>query len=104
MDRYNPFELRKFVAPEFLFGSGAIEVVDRYIKNLGVKKVMVVTDPGVINAGWAEVVERLIKGTGIPFVVFSELTPNPKDKEKFNLQQVSNTLNFDLTKARQKWV
>jgi alcohol dehydrogenase class IV len=35
---------------------------------------MVVTDPGVINAGWAEVVERLIKGTGIPFVVFSELT------------------------------
>ncbi|WP_179998905.1 hypothetical protein [Acinetobacter sp. YH12239] len=28
----------------------------------------------------------------------------PEDKEKFNLQQVSNTLNFDLTKARQKWV
>ena len=28
----------------------------------------------------------------------------PEDKEKFNLQQVSNTLHFDLTKARQKWV
>jgi len=81
MNRYNPFELRKFVAPEFLFGSGAIEVVDRYIKNLGIKKVMVVTDPGVINAGWAEVVERFIKGTGIPFVIFNSLTPNPKDNE-----------------------
>lgn len=81
MERYNPFELRKFVAPEFLFGSGAIEVVDRYIKNLGVKKVFVVTDPGVISAGWAEVVERLIKGAGVPFVIFSSLTSNPKDRE-----------------------
>lgn len=27
----------------------------------------------------------------------------PEDKEKFNLQQVSNILNFDLSKARQKW-
>jgi len=81
MEIYNPFELRKFVAPEFLFGSGAIEVVDRYIKNLGVKKVMVVTDPGVIKAGWAEVVERFIKGTGIPFIIYSNVTPNPKDRE-----------------------
>ncbi|HOP62117.1 MAG TPA: iron-containing alcohol dehydrogenase [Spirochaetota bacterium] len=81
MERYNPFELRKFVAPEFLFGSGAIEVIDRYIKNLGVKKVLVVTDPGVIRAGWAEIVERLIKGTGIPFAVFGDVTENPKDYE-----------------------
>lgn len=81
MERYNPFELRKFVAPEFLFGSGAIDVVDRYIKNFGVKKVLVVTDPGVINAGWAEVVERMIKGAGIPFVIFSSLTSNPKERE-----------------------
>lgn len=28
----------------------------------------------------------------------------PEDKEKFNLQQTLNTLNFDLSKARQKWV
>lgn len=81
MERYNPYELRKFVAPEFLFGSGAVEVVDRYIKNLGVKKVLVVTDPGVIQAGWPEVVERLIRGTGIPFVIFSGVTPNPRDIE-----------------------
>ncbi len=81
MDRYNPYELRKFVAPEFLFGSGAVEVVDRYIRNLGVKKVLVVTDPGVTQAGWPEVVERLIRGTGAPFVIFSGVTPNPRDSE-----------------------
>ncbi|HPS87119.1 MAG TPA: iron-containing alcohol dehydrogenase [Spirochaetota bacterium] len=81
MEIYNPFELRKFVAPEFLFGSGAIEVVDRYIKNFGVKKVMIVTDPGVIKAGWAEVVERYIKGTGTPFIIYSNITANPKGHE-----------------------
>ncbi len=81
MEIYNPFELRKFVAPEFLFGSGAIEVVDRYIKNLGVKKAMIVTDPGVEKAGWAEIVERLVRGTGIPFIIYKSITPNPKDHE-----------------------
>jgi len=81
MEKYNPFELRKFVAPEFLFGNGAMETVGRYIKNLGVKKAMIVTDPGVIDAGWCGTIETLVKESGIPFIVYSGVTPNPKDRE-----------------------
>jgi alcohol dehydrogenase class IV len=46
------FELRKFVAPEYVFGVGARNLVGRYAKNLGGRKVLVVSDPGVVAAGW----------------------------------------------------
>jgi len=58
MKEYSPIPLRKFVAPEFLFGCGAIPMLSRYIKNLGVKKILLVSDPGVVNAGWVSVIEK----------------------------------------------
>jgi len=74
-------ELRKFVAPEFIFGAGARHLAGRYAKNLGARKVMVVTDPGVIAAGWAGQVMEDLKREGIPCVVFSGVSPNPRDTE-----------------------
>lgn len=75
------FELRKFVAPEFIFGVGARHRVGFYARNLNSKRVMVVTDQGVTAAGWlAEVLENLER-EGIQATVFSGLTPNPKDHE-----------------------
>lgn len=75
------FELRKFVAPEFIFGVGARHRVGFYARNLNAKRVMVVTDQGVTAAGWlAEVLENLER-EGIQATVFSGLTPNPKDHE-----------------------
>ena len=53
MNRDPPSELRKFVAPEFVYGFGALALTGRYAKNFGAKKVLVVTDPGVVQAGWA---------------------------------------------------
>ena len=44
------FTLRKFVAPEFVFGVGARHLAGRYAKNLGGRKILVVSDPGVIAA------------------------------------------------------
>ena len=49
------FALRKFVAPEFILGTGARNLVARYAKNLGTRKVLLVTDPGVQAAGWTDV-------------------------------------------------
>ncbi|MBI5594103.1 MAG: iron-containing alcohol dehydrogenase [Deltaproteobacteria bacterium] len=74
-------ELRKFVVPEFIFGLGAIDLAGRYSKNFGAKKVMVVSDPGVIASGWVEKVAGSLESEGIPFCVFSGITPNPKAEE-----------------------
>ena len=74
-------EPRKFVAPEFVLGEGALALAGRYAANLAARKVLLVTDPGVIETGWAGKVEESLRQAGLPFIVFSELSANPKDTE-----------------------
>ena len=75
------YEMRKFVAPEFIFGIGARHRVGFYALNMQARRVLVVTDPGVTAAGWlAELIDNLDE-SGIPSVVFDAVTPNPKDTE-----------------------
>ena len=74
-------ELRKFVAPDFLFGAGARHKAGEYALTLGISKALVVSDPGVIEAGWTADVEKSLKECGIIPVPFSHITSNPKDHE-----------------------
>jgi alcohol dehydrogenase class IV len=73
--------LRKFVAPEFVFGEGASALAARYAANLGARRPMLVTDQGLIDAGWAGKLQAQLHGAGFECVVFSDVTPNPKDHE-----------------------
>ncbi len=73
--------LRKFVAPEFVFGCGARELTGQYCANLGIRKVLLVTDRGVAEAGWTGDVIQSLKEENLEFSVFSDLTPNPKAAE-----------------------
>lgn len=75
------FELRKFVVPEFIFGVGARHKVGLYARNLNAKRVLVVSDPGVIAAGWLAELTADLDEAGISHVLFSEVTPNPRDHE-----------------------
>ncbi len=75
------YELRKFVAPEFVFGVGARLLAGRYARNFGARKVMVVTDPGIIAAGWLDQVLATLEEEQITCVVFDQVHPNPRDHE-----------------------
>lgn len=75
------FELRKFVAPEFVYGSGALTLTGRYARNFGAQKALVVTDPGVVQAGWTENAISSLDAEHIPWALFQDVTPNPKDHE-----------------------
>ncbi len=76
--------LRKFVAPEIVFGAGSAKLTSRYVKNFGGNKALVVTDSGVIEAGWADEVTGFLKADDIPYAIFSDLTVNPKAFEVMN--------------------
>jgi alcohol dehydrogenase class IV len=71
-------ELRKFVAPEYIFGVGARHLAGRYARNLGARKVLVVSDPGVVAAGWTGDVTDSLVAEGLPFVLFTDVSPNPR--------------------------
>ena len=74
-------ELRKFVAPETIFGVGAVDLAGQYASKFGISKPLVVTDPGVIAAGWGDRVMESLAAFDIEGVFFSAITPNPKAAE-----------------------
>lgn len=75
------FVLRKFVAPEFVFGMGARSLAGRYARNLGGRKILVVSDPGVVAAGWTKDVTDSLEAEGLSFALFTGVTSNPKVDE-----------------------
>lgn len=75
------YEMRKFVVPEFIFGVGARHRVGDYATNFSARRVLIVTDTGVMAAGWLRDVQDDLAAAGIATVVFHALTPNPKDYE-----------------------
>lgn len=73
--------LRKFLAPEIVYGEGALRLAGRHAVNLGATKVLIVSDHGVARLGWTTKVERSLEEVSLPFVTFLEVTPNPRDHE-----------------------
>jgi len=73
--------LRKFVAPEIIFGSGARKMVGNYAKTFGAQRVMLVSDPGVVNAGWVLEIEAMLHEQGLDVVRYTDVSPNPRSEE-----------------------
>lgn len=74
-------ELRKFVAPEYIFGLDARLMAGNFCKNLGGRKIFLATDVGVSKAPWFNEIEESLKNQGIEYIIFSSISPNPRDKE-----------------------
>lgn len=91
MHERSALAIRKFVTPEFIFGAGARHLAGRYAKNFGAKKVLIVTDPGVIQAGWAGQVEQSLQKENLPYARYAGGTPNPKAQEVMDGARVYKT-------------
>lgn len=72
-----PTEIRKFIAPELVMGEHALGLVGQYAKNLGMRRALLVTDAGVVTAGWADVVAHSLEAAGVEVVVFDKVCANP---------------------------
>ncbi|WP_075618856.1 iron-containing alcohol dehydrogenase [Paenisporosarcina indica] len=55
------------------FGSGYINTLANHVKQLNGTKVLIVGDPGVLQAGIISKLEAPLKLAGIPFVIFTEV-------------------------------
>jgi len=61
-----------------LFGPAAIEKLGTEAQLLKAKKVLIITDPGVIQAGLLESVKTSLQSVGLPFVIFDGVEPDPR--------------------------
>ena len=73
MYNFHQFELPTVVK----HGIGSIKHIGEEIKNLGVTKVLLVTDPGIYKAGVTKPIENLLKQAGIEISLFNKVEPNP---------------------------
>jgi alcohol dehydrogenase class IV len=73
--------LCKFVAPEIVFGNGARALVGRYARNLGAVRVLLVTDAGVLAAGWPAQAADALEAESIKTIIFSGVSENPRAGE-----------------------
>lgn len=70
--------IEKFVLNETsYFGEGARKVLPEEIKKRGFKKVLVVTDESLYNAGVSAKVTDLLDANNIKYVVYHDVKPNP---------------------------
>src|SRR5688500_2563601 len=62
-----------FRAPQTqLFGAGAIEQIGAEANRLGLKKTLVVTDPGVARAGIADRVRQQLEASGVSTQLYDQ--------------------------------
>ncbi len=62
---------------KLLFGLGAARGLAAEVQILGGRKVLVVTDPGVVKAGLLQPALDSLDGAGIPHVLFDQVEPEP---------------------------
>lgn len=73
--------IRKFLAPEIIFGDGAVELLGRYTLNFGASRVLIVTDIGVAQAGLLAKAQAILRASDIESVVYDQVSPNPRDHQ-----------------------
>ena len=62
------------------FGKGAREELKEEIKRRGFKKVFLVSDKSLVEAGVTKKVEAVLESAEIPYVLYDEIKPNPTIK------------------------
>jgi alcohol dehydrogenase class IV len=59
------------------FGNGSIRALAEHVKALGGSKVLIVGDPGVIQAGVVEHLTAPLEAAAIPYTIFSDIEADP---------------------------
>ncbi|WP_330342375.1 iron-containing alcohol dehydrogenase [Streptomyces sp. NBC_00557] len=73
--------LAKFHVPEVVFGPGSLTELGHCALRLGGRRPFLVTDAGLMEAGWVDEAVSHLRRAGLRPVVWCDVTPNPKDHE-----------------------
>jgi lactaldehyde reductase len=70
--------IKRMVLNEFAyFGKGSISKVVEHVKNFALKKILVVSDSVLVNAGVTKKVTDVLESAGIPYEIFDKIKQNP---------------------------
>ncbi|WP_339187963.1 iron-containing alcohol dehydrogenase [Paenibacillus sp. FSL R5-0490] len=66
-----------YVPPVNLMGRGCLQEAGQMIEEMGIRKALVVSDRQLITSGVAEQVLSILRKSGLDYVVYDEVQPNP---------------------------
>ncbi|MBM3213181.1 iron-containing alcohol dehydrogenase, partial [Candidatus Poribacteria bacterium] len=66
------------------FGFGCLDNLESRAKKFGIRKLLIVTDKGIIKAGIHEKVIQKLESSDIEFFIFDDVQPNPTDDNVMN--------------------
>lgn len=78
------------------FGNGTVNNVGKRAKELDSKKALIITDKGLAQTGILKKVTDSLEQEGIHFLVYDEITPNPKDVDCVKAYEQFKDENIDL--------
>lgn len=84
------------MAPELLFGVGALYKASSYIRNMGGRHVLFVSDEGLVQAGWTSKLKASFDESGINYTSYLDVSPNPRDFEVMKGVEVYSDNNCDM--------
>lgn len=70
----------EFILPtKIRYGTGVVKELGTELQRMQAKKVMVITDKGLVKAGMVDKIVPFIQGQAIPYILYDEIEANPKD-------------------------
>ena len=79
-----------------VFGPGAAKRVGELARELGGRRVLVVTDPGIVTAGHAGQIERSLQASGLGVVVYQNVRENPTTRDVDQCLTIAQEAGIDL--------
>lgn len=97
-------EQRKFVVPEVVVGKNVMELIGRYLGHFGSKKTMIVTDKNILKLNWFQNIINNLMKKDIEYIIFDEVSENPRDYEAMDTYLTACTGMDALTHAIEAYV
>lgn len=71
--------ISKFAIPEIIFGRGSIVHLASCAKRLGGRRVLLVSDQGLVGAGWVDRIMEILRDNGLEWIYYDAVNSNPRD-------------------------
>lgn len=68
-------------SPRLLFGPGRLAELPDAVKSLGANRILLVTDPGILDAGHAQRAVELLEAAGLKVIIYGKAHINPSESD-----------------------
>lgn len=91
--------LLKFEIPEVIYGAGALSQMGKCCRRMGGERIFLVTDPGLIAAGWVDEGIKYLGAEDLRYVVYDNVVTNPRDFQVEQGAELYRKKNCDVIAA-----